>query len=81
MLLILWIFNNIVTSDCRETTAKHYPGCGVKIGFKIKSLIYEGIKAEENVYPWTVFLYKLGSTVGDLPEACTSPQAPSEHGL
>ena len=75
----------IPTSDCKgigttlppTTTARPYPGCGVKLDFEIGGTIVGGTEVEENAYPWMAFLYNydrdlLGLNVMDLdlPPAC-----------
>ena len=59
------------------TTARPYPGCGVKLDFEVGATIVGGWMAEKNAYPWMVFLYNydrdlLGMDVMnlDLPKEC-----------
>ena len=66
------------TTSPPPTTARPFPGCGVKLDFEISGTIMGGTEVEENAYPWMVFLFKYdrelisGLNVIDLilPDAC-----------
>ena len=59
------------------TTARPYPGCGVKLDFEIGGTIVGGTEVEENAYPWMAFLYNYDRDLFgldvmdlDLPKEC-----------
>ena len=58
------------------TTARPYPGCGVKLDFEIGGTRIGGSKNEENSHPWMAFLFNIRDFKGldvmelDLPRAC-----------
>ena len=69
--------NSSTTLPPITTTAKPYPGCGVKLDFEIGGTIVGGTEVEENAFPWMAFLYnfdrkELGMSV--LPTLKTLPK-------
>ena len=87
--MLLLLHAAVSKSDCKRiettsstlppptTTARPYPGCGVKLDFEIRGTIVGGTKNEENSHPWIAFLFNFDRDfVGldvmelDLPQAC-----------
>ena len=86
MFLLMMLF--FPRSDCKgigttssslppsTTTARPYPGCGVKLDFGIGGTMIGGSKNEENSHPWMAFLFNIRDFKGldvmelDLPQAC-----------
>ena len=55
-----------------KTTARPYPGCGVRLDFEIGGTIVGGTEVEKNPYPWMALLFHFDRDfVGlDLPQVC-----------
>ena len=62
--IFLMIVLFIPRSDCKGigTTARPYPGCGVKLYFEIKGTIMGGTEVE-NAYPWMAFIFNFDRKV------------------